>query len=211
MRYLRTRQNSSCCCPHYQWRKTSEPVPVVAIKAQNITLPWPCWRGCFGSWPVPSFTYFPLSISLVQVNCSQAFLSQNCMYFMYFLANSDLAILFLRLLSGLLLAMNHVGLCCCKSSLYGSLWDLCLRTSWRVFLIFLTVEKVFFFKIKKTSTTLVFHGIPYCLLLLSSPLCSCFLAVYLQGFCFVSSIYSMPASLALMLICSSCWEITASV
>ena len=59
--------SASFCCYqqwHHQW--TSEPVPVVAIHAQTITLSPPCLTDevvCFGSWAVPFFlhTYlFPI-------------------------------------------------------------------------------------------------------------------------------------------------------
>uniref|UniRef100_A0A0E9X426 Uncharacterized protein n=1 Tax=Anguilla anguilla TaxID=7936 RepID=A0A0E9X426_ANGAN len=57
-----------------------------------------------------------------------------------------------------------------------------MPTSWKVFLIYLTVEKGKVFlhneSILWSSTTVVFHGLVGCLVLLSSPEHSCFLTMY---------------------------------
>ncbi|KAJ8350583.1 hypothetical protein SKAU_G00257130 [Synaphobranchus kaupii] len=71
-----------------------------------------------------------------------------------------------------------------------------MPTSWRVFLICSTVEKGFFFTIEsilQSSTPVVFHGLPGCLPLLTSPVLSCFLSMYQTEF-------DAPHVLALSLI-----------
>uniref|UniRef100_A0A0E9XCU9 Uncharacterized protein n=1 Tax=Anguilla anguilla TaxID=7936 RepID=A0A0E9XCU9_ANGAN len=61
------------------------------------------------------------------------------------------------------------------------LFDTSTPTSWRVFLICSAVEKGFFLTIESillSSDTVVFRGLPDLLLLLSSPVRSCFLTIY---------------------------------
>ncbi len=96
------------------------------------------------------------------------------------LANSNLAFLFLRLTNGLHLVVNP---------LYSLWWSLLLivdfdthtPTSWRVFLIWPTVVKGVFFtreRILRSSTTVVFRGLPGLLVLLSSPVRSFLLRMF---------------------------------
>ena len=88
--------------------------------------------------------------------------------------------LFLRLTNGLHLVVNPLY------SLWWSLllivdFDTYIPTSWRVFLIWPTVEKGFFFTreiIILLSTTVVFRGLPGLLVLLSSPVHSFFLRMF---------------------------------
>ena len=91
-------------------------------------------------------------------------------FFRCCLANSNLVFLFLRLTNGLHLVVNP---------LYSLWWSLLLivdfdthtPTSWRVFLIWPTIVKGFFFtgeRIILSSTTVVFRGLPDLLVLLSS-------------------------------------------
>ncbi len=108
-------------------------------------------------------------------------LFQNCEgFFRCCLANSNLAFLFLRLTNGLHLVVNP---------LYSLWWSLLLivdfdthtPTSWRVFLSWPTVVKGVFFtreRILRSSTTVVFRGLPGLLVLLSSPVHSFFLRMF---------------------------------
>ncbi len=107
---------------------------------------------------------FPsLWYKLILVSSVHRMLFQNCEgFFRCRLANSNLAFLFLRLTNGLHLVVNP---------LYSLWWSLLLivdfdthtPTSWRVFLIWLTVVKGVFFtreRILRSSTTVVFRGLP---------------------------------------------------
>ncbi len=167
---------------------TREPVPLAAIHAHAMTLPPPCFTDevvCLGSWAVPFLLHtllFPsLWYKLILVSSVHRMLFQNCEgFFRCRLANSNLAFLFLRLTNGLHLVVNP---------LYSLWWSLLLivdfdthtPTSWRVFLIWPTVVKGVFFtreRILRSSTTVVFRGLPGLLVLLSSPVRSFFLRMF---------------------------------
>ena len=167
---------------------TREPVPLAAIHAHAMTLPPPCFADevvCFGSWAVlfllhtllfPSFWL----IKLIFVSSVHRMLFQNCKgFFRCCLANSNLVFLFLRLTKGLHLVVKP---------LYSLWWSLLLivdfdthtPTSWRVFLIWPTVVKGFFFTRERilSSTTFVFRGLTGLLVLLSSPVHSVFIRMF---------------------------------
>ena len=166
----------------------------------------------------PSFWY-----KLIFVSSIHGMLFQNCKgFFRCCLANSNLVFLFLRLTNGLHLVVHP---------LYSLLWSLFLivdfdthtSTSWRVFLIWRTVVKEFFFTreiILLSSTAVVFRGLPGLLVLLSSPVRSFFLrmfqtvdlatpnvfAISLIGLFWFSSL----ASLIVTALWISYWELTAT-
>ena len=158
---------------------TREPVPLATIHAHTMTLRPPCLTDevvCFGSWAVPFLLHTLLFPSfwykLIFVSFVHRMLFQNCKgFFTCCLANSNLVFLFLRLTNGLHLVVNPLYL------LWWSLllivdFDTHTPTTWRVFLIWPTVVKGFFFTregILLSSTTIVFRGLPGLLVLLSSP------------------------------------------
>ena len=131
---------------------TSDPVPLEARHAHVITLPPPFFTDdvvSVGSWAVPSLihTYFFPSFwyRLIWVSSVQRMLFQNrAGFFRCFLAKSNLAFLFLRLMNGLHLVVNP---------LYLFMWSLPfmvhldndMPTSWRLFFTWLDVVKGFFF------------------------------------------------------------------
>ena len=176
-----TLQNSSSI-------NTREAVPLAAIHGHAMTLPPPCFTDevvCFGSWAVPFLHHTLLFPSfwykLIFVSSVQRILFQNFKgFFRCCLANSNLVFLFLRLTNGLHLVVDP---------LYSLWWSLLLivdfdthtPTSWRVLLIWPTVVKGFFFTreiILRSSTTVVFRGLPGLLVLLSSPVRSFFLRMF---------------------------------
>ena len=163
---------------------TREPVPLAAIHVHTITLPPPCFTDevvCFGSWAVPSLLHTLLFPSfwykLIFVSSVHRMLFQNCTgSFRWFLANSNLVFLFLRLTNALHLVVNPLYLLWWSPLLIVD-FDTDTPTSWRVFLIWPTVVKGFFFTreiILLSSTTVVFRGLPCLLVLLSSPVRSFF-------------------------------------
>ena len=102
-------------------------------------------------------------------------LFQNCKgFFRCCLANSNLVFLFLRLTNGLHLVVNP---------LYSLWWGLLTHTpsSWRVFLIWPTVVKGFFFtreRILLSSTTVVFRGPSGSFCVAELTVCSFFLRMF---------------------------------
>lgn len=97
-----------------------------------------------------------------------------------FLENSNLVFLFLRLISGLHLVANPLYLLWWSLPLIVN-FDTDTPTCWRVFLIWPTVVKGFFFtreSILLSSTTVVFRGLRGLLVFLSSPVRSFFLRMY---------------------------------
>ncbi len=166
---------------------TREPVPLAAIHAHAMTLPPPCFTDevvCLGSWAVPFLLHtllFPsLWYKLILVSSVHRMLFQNCEgFFRCRLANSNLAFLFLRLTNGLHLV-----------------WTLCIHSgevfSWLLTLTHIhlppgecsdlanCLKDVFFTRerILRSSTTVVFRGLPGLLVLLSSPVRSFFLRMF---------------------------------
>ncbi len=167
---------------------TREPVPLAAIHAHAMTLPPPCYTDevvYLGSWAVPSFSIlflFPsLWYKLILVSSVHRMLFQNCEgFFRCRLANSNLAFLFWGSPMVLHLVVNP---------LYSLWWSLLLIVTlthihlppgecswsgqllWRV--VFFTRERIL-----RSSTTVVFRGLPGLLVLLSSPVRSFFLRMF---------------------------------
>ena len=139
------------------------------------------WGGMFwiksSSFPSPYSSLPSFWYKLIFVSSVDRMLFQNCKgFFRCCLANSNLIFPFLRLTNGLHLVVNP---------LYSLWWSLLLivvfdthtPTSWRVFLIWPTVVKGFFFTreiIILSSTTVVFRGLPGLLVLGVSLMMACF-------------------------------------
>ena len=165
----------------------SDPVPLAAMHAQAITLStvlqmmwyaldhelyhaFSILFSCHHSGRVWSWFHLSRESSSWTV---MAFLD-------VFLAKSNLAFLFLRLMSSLHLAVSPLYLLS-WSLLFMVDWDIDTRTSWRVLFTWLAVVKGFLFTmemIMRSSTTVVFCGHPDLFALLSSPVLSFFLRMY---------------------------------
>lgn len=120
-----------------------EPVLLAALRAHTMTLPPQCFTdevGCFGSWAVP-FVLHTLLFPLIWYK-----------------------IIFVSFVHRMLFQN-------CKGFFHLIVdFDTHTPTSWREFLILPTGVKVFFFTSKiilLLSTTIVFHGLPGLLVLLS--------------------------------------------
>ncbi len=167
---------------------TREPVPLAAIHAHAMTLPPPCFTDevvCLGSWAVPFLLHtllFPsLWYKLILVSSVHRMLFQNGEgFFRCRLANSNLAFLFW---GSPMVYILWWTLCIHSGEVFDLIvdFDTHTPTSWRVFLIWPTVVKGVFFtreRILRSSTTVVFRGLPGLLVLLSSPVRSFFLRMF---------------------------------
>ncbi len=176
-----TLQNSSCCFLSAVTSSinTREPVPLAAIHAHAMTLPPPCFTDevvCLGSWAVPFLLHtllFPsLWYKLILVSSVHRMLFQNCEgFFRCRLATLIWPSCFWG--SPWFTSCGEPSVfTLVKSSLDCLTFDTHTPTSWRVFLIWPTVVKGVFFtreRILRSSTTVVFRGLPGLLVLLSSP------------------------------------------